>query len=228
MSALTDSTLFRRNAAAAGLVSAALMSLAWVALQPPFPTGYEARLAAIDGAGTGAAVSAALFVAAQLPMLGAVLGIAHLLRRGAPVLSNLGGLLGVLGCFGHAVYGGVSLVTVVMAGDAVHRAQYASLLRAVDSSPVMVLAALGLLGTVLGLLLLAAGLWRARVVARWVPAALVLFVVVEFAGAGISVWASYVSGMLLLVAFTATARAVVTRWDGSPAPAPAVPEPVAG
>lgn len=227
MSALTDPTTFRRNLAATGLVAAGLLSLAWVALQPPFPAGYEDRLAAIDDGGTAAAASAALFVASQLPMLGAVLGIAHLLRREAPVLSNVGGLVAVLGCFGHAVFGGVSLVTVVMAADAGRRAEYAGLLGEVESSPVMVFAALGLLGTVLGLLLLAVGLWRARVVARWVPALLVAFLVVEFVGAGISDWASYLSGTLLLVAFGAISRVVVSRWDGSPVPDLVVAEPVA-
>ncbi len=218
MSWISDDTAFRRTAAATGLVVAAVLSVAWVVLQPPFPASYEARLAAIDDAGTSAAVSAALFAGSQLPMLAAVLGIAHLLRAGAPVLSNIGGLLAVVGCFGHAVFGGVALVSVVMSGDVARRSDYATLLEQVESSPIMVFAVLGFVGTVLGLLLLAAGLWRAQVAPRWVPGLIVAFLVVEFAGSGLSDYASYVSGSLLLVAFVALARTALANWDRNSAP----------
>jgi hypothetical protein len=210
MSHLSDTATFRRTATAAGLVVAAVASAASVVLQPPFPDGYAARLAAIHDAGASAAVSAALFTVAQLPMLAAVLGIAHLLRRGAPVASNLGGLLGVLGTFGHAVFGGVALVTVVMAADPAQRAVHAALLQDVESSPLMLFAATGLIGTVLGLLTLSIGLWRSRVVARWVPGTLWVFLVVEFVGTNLSHYATYVSGLCFLAAFGAIARQV---WE---------------
>lgn len=221
MKHLSDTAAFRRTAAATGLVAAAVVSTASTVLQPPFPDGYSERLAAIHDAGAAAAASAALFTFAQLPMLVAVLGIAHLIRHGAPVLSNLGGLLAVLGTFGHTVFGGVALVTVVMAADPAHRPEYAGLWGDVESSPVMLFAAAGLVGTVLGLLLLSIGLWRSRAVARWVPLTLWLFLVVEFAGSGLSSHAGYVSGLCLLAAFTGIAREV---WV-SPPSAWAAPRP---
>lgn len=208
MSFLSDTATFRRVTVAASLVTAALTSLAWTALEPPFPDGFEARLTTIDDAGVSAAVSASLFTFSQLPMLAAVLGIAHLIRRGAPVLSNLGGALAVLGTFGHAVFGGVALVTVVMAGDPARRTEYAGLLEDVESSPAMAFAAAGLVGTVLGLLLLSIGLWRSRVVSRWVPVTLWFFLAVEFVGANLSDYASYVAGLSLLVCFVAIAQQV--------------------
>lgn len=218
MSWFADSGAFRRDCAAGGLVAGAVMSAAWVLLQPAFPSGYEARLAAIDAGGAGAATSAALFTASQLPMLAAVLGIAHLLRRDAPVLSNLGGALSVVGTFGHAVFGGISLVTVVMAQDLAQRSEYAGLWEDIETSPVMVFSALGLLGTVLGLLLLSIGLWRAQVAPRWVPVTLWLFLVVEFVGTGLSDYAGYLSGLLLIVAFVALAREVRAGWAVADAP----------
>lgn len=218
---------YRRNVAAAGLVVAAVLSGLSVVLQPPFPDGFAARLAAIDGAGTGAALSAAAFVLAQLPLGAGVLGVAHLLRGRSPRMSTVAASLCVLGAFGHAVFGGVSLVYVVAAGDQANRDAYASLVQQVESSPVMAFAALGLLGTVIGLVLLGISLWRAQLVARWVPAALWAFIVVEFAGSGLSDYASYVSGVLFVVVMGALAgwvlRSPVSAWTrgSDPVPVPA-------
>jgi hypothetical protein len=198
---MKDTANLRRITAAGGLVLAAVLSVVWTALQPPFPAGYADRLAAVDRAGTSAAVSAALFVVSQLPMLAAVFGIGQLARSRAPVAANLGVGLSVLGVFGHAVFGGVSLVTVVMAGDVGNREVYGQLLAQVESSPVMAFAALGLVGTVLGTLVLSIALWRSRVVGRWVPALLWAFLLLEFVGSGLGDYAGYAGGICYLIAF---------------------------
>lgn len=221
---MNTTSRFHRFTVAAGLLLAALLSLVWTGLQPPFPDGYAARLAAIDEAGTSAAVSAAVFVVSQLPMLIAVLGIAQLVRRGAPILARVGAALAVLGVFGHAVFGGINLVTVQMADDAGNREVYAGLLERVESSPAMLFAAAGLLGTVLGFVVLALGLWRSRAVPRWVPCLLWAFVVVEFVGTSLSDYATYVSGVAFLIAFGALAWHVWQSDDAGPAlTAPAAP-----
>lgn len=204
-----SSDTFRRNATAAGLVTTAALSLVSVVLQPAFPDGFEQRLAAIDATGARAGVSAGAFVLAQLPFIVAVLGVAHLLRRRSPRLSTTAACLGVAGAFGHTVFGGISLVYVTMASDEANRAAYASLVQRVEESPVMVFAAMGLLGTVLGLLLLGVSLWRSRLVARWIPVTLWLFLVVEFAAGGLSDYASAVSGVLFVIAASALASWVV-------------------
>lgn len=211
---MSNTSRFHRIGVASCLLLAAALSLVWTQLQPPFPDGYAARLAAIDEAGTSAAVSAAVFVVSQLPMLVAVLGIAHLIRPGAPIVSRVGAALAVLGVFGHAVFGGINLVTVQMAGDAGNREVYAGLLERVESSPAMLFAAAGLLGTVLGFVVLALGLWRSRAVPRWVPCLLWAFVVVEFVGTSLSDYATYVAGVSLLIAFAALAR-YVWQSDGA-------------
>ena len=96
-------------------------------------------------------------------MLVAVLAIGRLLLPRAPRLSAWGTALGVLGCFGHAVFGGIALTYLVMARDEARREEYAALMDAILDSPVMVVAMVGLVGFVLGLLLLGIGLFRARV-----------------------------------------------------------------
>lgn len=217
MTSLTpDGAGFRRDVAAASFVVTALLSLLSVALQPDFPSDHAARLAALDAAGARGAISAVAFLLAQLPFLVAVLGLGHLLRRHAPRLSTTGVGLGALGAFGHTVFGGISMVYVVMAGDSSRRSAYAALYARLETSPVMIFSLLGLAGTVLGLLLLAIALFRTGTVARWVPALLVAFLVLEFGGSGLSAYASDLAGACYVTAFTALAvrlrRMPVAAW----------------
>lgn len=227
---MKDPAVFRRTVAAIGLVGAVVTSAAWTLLEPAFPSDHAERLAAIDQGGTGAAVSAAFFPLSQAFMLAAVLGIGHLLRHGAPLLSNLGTSLAVLGVLGHSVFAGAMLMTVTMAADQGNRELYAGLVRDFESSPMIAFAAVGLLGTVLGLLLLSIGIWRAQITPRWVPASLGLFLVVEFVGSALSDYAAYASLVCLAIAFSALARAVAqsprSAWEvaapvSTPTPAPA-------
>ena len=165
-----------------------------------------------------------MFPVSQLFMLAAVLAIAHLIRSGAPILSNLGATLAVVGVIGHAVFAGSALMTVTMAHDPANRDVYASLAEDFESSPFIAFAAAGLLGTVLGLLLLSIGLWRARITPRWVPATLWAFLVVEFVGSALSDYAKYVSLICFGLAFVALARTVMegprSDWEVATAPVP--------
>lgn len=207
---MRDPAAFRRTAGAVGLVGAVITSAVWTLLEPEFPTDYAERLAAIDEGGTSTTVSAAMFPASQVFMLAAVLAIAHLIRRQSPVLSNLGASLSVVGVLGHAVFAGSMLMTVTMAADSGNREVYASLIEDFESSPFMAFAAAGLIGTVLGLLLLSIGLWRSRATARWVPATLWAFLVIEFVGQALSDYATYAALVCLALAFGELARVVWT------------------
>lgn len=209
-----------RRLFAACLVVAATGAAVWVTLEPPFPDGHAARLAAVDEAGAAAATSAFLFTASQLPWLVAVVGIAWLAHRGSSRFAAVGGTLAVLGGFGHAVFGGAMLVTVLMARDVAGRPVMAELLEAIESSPLLVpFMAAGLLGTVLGILFLGVALWRSRAVPRWVPLVLWTFLVVEFVGANLSDYATYAAGVCLVLAFGALARQLWSSGLNQPAPA---------
>lgn len=225
---MSDPAVFRRTAAVVGLIGAVVTSAVWTVLEPAFPTDQVERLAAIDDGGAGAAVSAAFFPLSQVFMLAAVLGIGHLIRQGAPRLSNLGTSVAVLGVLGHCVFAGASLMTVTMAADQANREVYAELVADFESSPMMAFAAVGLLGTVLGLVLLSVGLWRAHVGPRWVPITLGLFLVVEFAGSALSDYSTYASLVCLGVAFGGLAQTAAQspRSDWAVGTAP-VPQPAA-
>ena len=220
---MSDTAAFRRTATVVGLIGAVITTAVWTVLEPAFPTDHVERLAAIDGGGTSAAVSAAFFPLSQVFMLAAVLGIGHLIRQGAPRLSNLGTSVAVIGVLGHCVFAGASLMTVTMAADEANRDIYADLVADFESSPMMAFAAVGLLGTVLGLVLLAVGLWRSHVGQRWVPPVLGLFLVVEFAGSALSDYSTYASLVCLGLAFGALARTVAqsprSDWEVATAPA---------
>lgn len=124
-----------------------------------------------------------------------MVGVAWLARESSR-LAMTGGTLAVLGGFGHAVFGGAMMVTVLMARDVADRPVMAGLLADIESSPLLVpFMAAGLLGTVLGILFLGVALWRSRVVPRWVPLVLWAFLVVEFVGANLSEYATYVAGL---------------------------------
>ena len=205
---------FRRTAAFLGLVGSAALMLASTALQPEFPSGFEERLAAIEEGGAGAATSAITFTLAQLFLIAGLLGIGHLLRSRTPLLSNLGTTLALVGAFGHSVYGGVSLVMLEMASDTANTEVHAGILESVESGPAVAFMAAGLIGTVVGLLLLSIGIWRAGLAPRWLAPALWVFLVVEFAGSALSEWSSLVSTLIYAAVMT-TLGILVLRSDAS-------------
>ena len=226
---MKNTAAFRRMAGAVALVATALLMVVSVVLAPEFPRGFTDRLTAVDEGGTSAAVSAVTFALAQLPFIVGALAIGHLVRDRAPVLSNVGTSLAVLGGFGHSVFGGISMAMLAMAADAPNRAVHADLLEQIESGPAAVFMAMGLLGTVSGLLLLGLGLFRTRMVPRWVPIMLWAFLAVEFAGSALSEWASLVSGLLYLVALAGIAVAVwrspISSWETRSVASRVTPEP---
>lgn len=197
---------------AVSLTATAVLSLLWTLLEPDLPADYADRLASLADAGTAAELSGLFFVLAQLPFIVGVVGVAAWLHRSSPRLAVTGGTLGVLGGFGHAVFGGVMLAEVGMAGDATHREAAAALLEDVEALPVLLpFIAAGLLGTVLGLLLLSIALWRSRLEPRWAAPALWAFLVVEFVGSNLSSWAPYLAGPLYIAAFVGIGARIAQR-----------------
>jgi len=199
-----------RRLAAGCLVATALLSVISLLTMPTWPDGFEPLLATIDDNPTTSQISALTFVLSQLPFLVAVVAIGGLVIPRRRILGSLGVGLGIVGAFGHSVYGGVAMTQLAMAEDTAHHAVHADLLTDLESSPLVVFMAMGLIGTVLGLLLLAIGLWRSHATPSWIPAALGLFLVTEFVGSAVTDWAAYASSVLYLTAFTGIA---VTVWQ---------------
>jgi hypothetical protein len=198
-----------RLLAATSLVLTAVLSAVSVLLQPEFTADPAERLAAIDEAGTSATISLLAFVLAQLPFMVAAVAIALLARAAAPRLSATGGALGVLGGFGHAVFGGVGLAYLAMATEVDVRAAFAETVTAIEAGPAVVFMACGMLGTVIGLVVLGIALFRSRVVPRWIPLCLWAFLAVEFVLTNVTAWASPAAALLYLAALSGIAVRVV-------------------
>jgi hypothetical protein len=200
----------RRLAAVLSLLVAPVLGLVFSVLSPPFPDDPAARLAGFAD-GPLPTVSAVAFLLMQLPMLVVFLALGRLLLPTAPRLSAWGTALGVVGCFGHIVFGGLSMAYLVMAHDEANRAAYAGLLTSIESSPVMVFAVAGLVGTVLGQLLVSIALFRTRTGPVWVGPAIWAFLVLEFAVSNVSAFAGYLAVLLLGAAFWALALELRSR-----------------
>jgi hypothetical protein len=207
----------RRACAVVALAAAPVLLGASSVLQPDLGDSAADRFAAMPG--VGPAVSVVTFVLAQLPMLVAVLALGHLLRSGARRLAAWGTVIGFAGAYGETVVGGAMVAWLPAANDgATHRAAYAQGMDEMMNSPVMLFSLLGLAGTVIGLLLLSIGLYRAQVGPRWVGPALWLFLVVEFVGTSLSEWAAYLSPLCFAAPFLALAvyasRQPLETWAG--------------
>lgn len=211
---------YRRAAAAVCLALAGLLSATFMVLAaaPGWGSDNVERLEAVADAGSAATVSFLAFAAYQLPLAVGLLGIAHLLRGRTPLTANLGATLAVVGAFGYAVYGGAQLLIPAMVADRSRLAVFAEL-RADAENLTAPFAVLGMVGSVLGLLLLSIGLWRAGVGPRWIPVLLWTFVVVEFVGTSLTQAAATVSAVLLLTALVSLAvvvwRSPTSAWTSS-------------
>ncbi len=210
----------RRDLAALGLITSAVLMAISTILTPPWGDSATQRLTSLNEAGASATISAVTFTLAQLPLLAGVLGIGHLLRARSPRLSTIGTCLAVIGCFGHAVAGGIGLVTLSMAADTANLEVQAQLADSLENGATIPFMAAGLLGTVLGILLLSIGLFRSGVGPRWVGPTLWLFLVVEFVGSNLSDWASLAAVVLYALAL----GAVAVTMHRTPAAAWALPE----
>lgn len=211
------------------LVVGAGLTVASIATMPDFTGGFDSRLEAV-AASRYATFSAVTWVMSQLFVALGIVGVAHVIRRGAPTLASIGAALVLLSCFGHAVYGGVQLAMLGMADDPEHIGIYSALLDRLQGGVAIPVMAAGMLGLVLGFLVLAVALWRAGVGPRWLGPSLVLWLILEFAGSSLSPWASYASGLLYAAVFATlavtVARSPLAYWrtevearDHSPAPA---------
>lgn len=210
-----DVASLTRSTVAGSLALGAALAVLSVGTMPDFSGDQTSRLEAV-AASPRAALSAWTWVLSQ-PLLGlGVVGLAHLARWRAPVLATLTAVLFGLGALGHAVYGGINLAMLAMAEDLGAVEAHVAVLDRLESGLMLPFMAAGLLGTVLGVLLLAATLWRAALGPRWVAPALVAWVVIEFAGSGLVSWAGVASGALLAVTFVATAvvvqRSSLAHW----------------
>jgi hypothetical protein len=109
-------------------------------------------------------------------LLPAVFAVIWAARRGAPLLTTIGGFLSLTGCLaGFGLMGGVSTPPYLAAITGLDANAMRALAAATENDPVYQVASLLFIaGIVLGLGLLGAALWRSRVAPAWFGIALLL------------------------------------------------------
>jgi hypothetical protein len=194
----------RRAVVAVSVAAGAGIGLGSLLLQPVMPDD-PAEFAATLASSPGAGIGMQLFVFSQLFWAVGLIGVGHLASRRAPVLATLGAVLSGLGAFGHAVYGGAMLTQLALASntDAAVAAVLAS-----ETTIFLPYFVGGLLGTTLGLVLIAVAAMRARVAPLWVTIGLLVWVAIEFALPSLVDWSKYLSFVVGVTVFGGLAVAV--------------------
>jgi hypothetical protein len=189
----------QRSTAVAALLLAIPLLAVFVLFSPDLddPAG---PLAAIAAAGALGQASAWAFVVAQLPWTVGLLGVAHVLRQRFRVLGPTISTLVLIGGFGHMVPAGWALVQIAMAEDLDGAARYETVMEHTYASAVP-LFAVTMVGVVIGQLLLGVALLRGGLGPRWLGGLLIVWLVVEFVGTGITPRAGYLSAPLMAGTF---------------------------
>lgn len=209
----------RRVLVAVSLVAAIGLSIIGILLQPEFPDEPGEYVELLAGS-TTAVVGLQLFLWSQVFWAIGLVGLAHAASHRSPVLATLGAVFSGLGAFGHAAYGGASLVTLGMARYAAESGDLDAAQAAFgatqggDFVPYL-LAGLG--GTVLGVILVAVALLRSAIAPRWVAILLLAWTAVEFVLPNFlsGAWVTYTSLVLGVIAFTGAAVAVLRSGSGA-------------
>lgn len=176
-----DADNFRRTLAGLSLIAAPLAGLIGGLIFPPLPDDTAGTLAGISEHSGRFLIANFLFLAAFALMVPAVLGIMHLLRNRAVVLGHIGGGLFLLGSFLHAAVIGFALVQLPIAASGGDTGQIVALNEETYASTAfLLLLALMLIPSVLGSLILAVAVWRARVAPVWVAVVIVVGVATDF------------------------------------------------
>lgn len=172
-SVFSDGPRFRRMVAGVSLVLSPVFLLAAFVVVPTMASDTRAMLAAIAHHPTQWYLFGLFLLVSYVLLAPAVLGLMHLLRDRAAAWSGIGGSLALLGTISAVTDTRLVFVTWQMAAPEADRDQMVALLTRLEASAGATLPfILGTLGLVIGTVLLAIGLYRARAVPTWVATAL--------------------------------------------------------
>jgi hypothetical protein len=229
MSVLSDPIRFRKTIAGLALIGAPLAGFLSCLTDSSEGIGQSGTslYATAAAHGGGIWVTGLIFMVSAILTVPAALGLAHLLRARGVVLGNLGAACLVAGAFGHMGYAVWQLMIARVSGPG-SSALVAYLDRTSALTPVLV--PLMVLVDV-GLVLLAAGLLRARVVPRWASWLVIAPIAADFAVQFTSVTATWpVTAVwgVLTVSLGSIGIRVLAMTPADWAAADLAPAPVAG
>jgi hypothetical protein len=177
MPAIGTVTRFRRLAAGLSLVGFGAAQLASSLVWPDDgDTAADNLQAAATYPGRLLAGALLLLVAAAL-LIPAIGGIVHLVCGRGAVLGHLGAAFGILGALGLATLVAFALLMLALPGG--DQGEMVALLERINHGPALAVGLPLLLSLGLGMLLLSLALRRARLIPRWVLAAVVAAVLIN-------------------------------------------------
>jgi hypothetical protein len=153
-------------------------------------------------------------------LLGAVLGLTHMMRERGAAYGNVGGAISVIGVLGIMASFSASFIVWLMAKDGVTAADAHLLHRYNASAPAVIIGVAGFL-LALGLVVMAMGLYRAHFVDWWMAMCIALgAILVEVAFPAHAVWLGIVGAALLLVGLGSVGLMVLretdSEWEHTP------------
>ena len=211
----SDSHHLRKTVAGACMVLAPLLFLVAFVVSPRLETDAGKQLSVATGHADRFYLANLLATLGLVLVVPAVLGVMHMLRERRPAYSGLGGALTLIGVFAALVGQGVAFVMWQMAHHGGASAANTSVIHAMthDAGTVIPIYVCGYL-SVLGVVLLGAGLYSARVVDWWMAlffAAGVVCVNVAFPAAAL--WLAIVGAALMLVGLGSMGLLVLRESD---------------
>jgi hypothetical protein len=210
----SDSHHFRKTVAGCCMVVGPLLALAAFIVSPAIHTGSAAQVAEVARHQDRFLLSTLLALAAVTLVIGAALGLMHMLRERMVTFGNVGGLLVLVGLIASMAATGAELTLWPMVRDGVQAGDVAtwhSLTH--DTAMVIPLVVVPWLA-VIGYAVLAMGLYRAHAVDWWMSAMLALGALgITLSGPLASVAVGIVGAALFLVGSGSIGMIVLRESD---------------
>lgn len=184
MFGLSDPRHFRRLLAAYCLIAAPVVLLIGATVHPQSKDVATEHLAVVADNPARYYVAHAILLAGLVLLLPALLGIMHLLRERATAFGLIGGGLAMIGLFGAASIVAVDGITISQMGQPqANVEEMAALLdRIKESAGLRAIAVVGAVSFLVGMLLLAYGVWREKVVQPLVAGLIAAAAITFFVG----------------------------------------------
>ena len=215
MSGLSDAHHFRKLVAGACMIVAPLLLLVAAVIHPESKTDEGSQLAVIAGNLDEWYVAHLLALVSIALAVPAVLGLMHMLRERQVAFGHVGGgltLLGLLAFTGIVAIEGFVGWQMGAAGD---RGEMTALFeRLNDTAGIVIPFYVVSVAFAIGMVCLAFGLYRARVVQSWMALFLVVAAVcIAIAGPAAANWLMIVGAAFLFVGFGSIGRMVLRESD---------------
>lgn len=196
----SDAFHFRRLVAGWCMVLGPLLVLAAFVVSPSLKSGSAAQVAQVAANQDRFLITMLLSLAAVALVVGAALGMIHMLRERMVAVGHVGGTLALLGLIALAAQIGASLMLWSMVRDGVQPADVSAWHGLTHDTATVILLAIIPWASAVGFIALAAGLFRAHAIDWWMAALLALGPVgILLAGAVSSVTVGIIGAALFLI-----------------------------